>query len=57
MMWVVLPLILTAVLLFFAFKFCIRKYRQLYPDQLVEEDREYGESEGQMSDMKPNKSA
>ena len=35
LMWIVVPLILAAALFFFAFKFCIRKYKQLYPDRLV----------------------
>ncbi len=47
-LWIVVPILIALILFVLALKFCIKKYRMLYPDQLVEEDREMGESEGQM---------
>lgn len=48
LLWVVVPIIISLVLFVLALKFCIKKYKMLYPDQLVEEDVEMGESEGEM---------
>lgn len=36
LMWVIIPILLALLLFAFALKFCIKKYRQLYPDVLVE---------------------
>jgi len=48
-LWIILPFLIAAVLFICAFKFCVNKYRQMYPDQLVEEDREFGESEDKIA--------
>lgn len=42
LLWIVIPVIISLILFVLALKFCIRKYRMLYPDKLVEEDRELG---------------
>ncbi len=47
-LWIVVPILIALILFVLALKFCIKKYKMLYPDQLVEEDREMGDSEGQM---------
>jgi hypothetical protein len=52
MLWVVVPVLISLVLFVLALKFCIKKYKMLYPDQLVEEDVEMGESEGEMNSNK-----
>jgi hypothetical protein len=39
MLWIVIPVLITLIMFILALKFCIKKYRMLYPDQLVEEDR------------------
>ncbi len=51
-----MPVIISLVLFGLALKFCINKYRMLYPSTLVEED--VGESEDQMksAEMKPTDS-
>ena len=38
MLWIVVPVLITLIMFILALKFCIKKYRMLYPDQLVEED-------------------
>ena len=38
MLWIVIPVLITLIMFILALKFCIKKYRMLYPDQLVEED-------------------
>jgi hypothetical protein len=55
-LWIVVPVIISLVLFGLALKFCINKYRMLYPSTLVEEDM--GESEDQMksAEMKPQDS-
>ena len=39
MLWIVIPVLITLIMFILALTFCIKKYRMLYPDQLVEEDR------------------
>ena len=34
-LWIVMPFIIASALFVLALKFCVKKYRQMYPDQLV----------------------
>jgi hypothetical protein len=36
LLWIVVPVIISLILFGLALKFCINKYRMLYPSQLVE---------------------
>ena len=38
LLWIVVPVLISLILFGLALKFCINKYRMMYPSQLVEED-------------------
>jgi hypothetical protein len=40
--WFLLPFAIAGVILYFALKYCIRKYRGLVPNELMEEAEGYG---------------
>lgn len=35
LLWIIVPILISLILFVLALKFCIKKYRMLYPDQLV----------------------